>query len=388
MIRILEKKDCCGCSACQQICPKTCIRMEPDEEGFLYPNVDETICIDCGLCEKVCPVINQCRKRVPSKAFAVWNCNEITRLNSSSGGVFSAIAIQILKDGGVVFGAKFNDRWEVVHDYIEKIEDLYLLQGSKYVQSVIGNTYSIAEIFLKRGRKVLFTGTSCQIAGLKRFLRTDYDNLLTIDVICHGVPSPMIWYRYLDYIISNEKLSGVSSVEDISNISFRSKLTGWKNYSFQIRGNHGELLSECFYDNLFMQGFLCNLYLRPSCHSCPAKSGKSGSDVTLGDYWGVSNHHPELDDDKGISAVLDYNDVLYRLIPLQECNHVETKYEYIVRANSNVENSSPISPFRILFWDKYQESGVRVIGYILDKIRLNPLRKVVYKLRRIFRLCE
>ena len=303
MIHILDKKDCCGCSACVQRCPKNCIRMYPDEEGFLYPSIDETLCVDCGLCEKVCPVLNKGDERIPVRAVAIKNDDENIRLNSSSGGAFTALAIKILNEGGVVFGARFNDEWEVVHDYIENADNLHLFRGSKYVQSYIGVTYLQAESFLKNGRKVLFSGTSCQIAGLKRFLGREYENLLTVDVICHGVPSPIVWKDYLDDLISRKKIKGVSSLEDISTVSFRSKVTGWHIFSMEITGRSGGKLSEPLSKNVFMQGFLNNMYLRPSCYDCPARKGKSGSDISLGDYWGVENHHPCFADDAGVGLV-------------------------------------------------------------------------------------
>lgn len=199
MINIKEKHNCCGCSACVQVCPKQCISMSADNEGFLYPQIDTAICIDCGLCEKVCPVINQNEPREPLAVYAANNNNEDIRLKSSSGGIFTLLAEQIISEGGVVFGARFNENWEVVHDYTEAIEGLEPFRGSKYVQSIIGDNFIKAKQFLTDGRKVLFSGTPCQIAGLKKFLRKEYENLLTVEVVCHGVPSPMVWRDYLDY---------------------------------------------------------------------------------------------------------------------------------------------------------------------------------------------
>ena len=199
MIAIKEKHNCCGCSACVQVCPKQCIRMYADNEGFLYPQVNSTICIDCGLCEKVCPVINQNKPNVPLSVYAAKNINEEVRIKSSSGGIFTLLAEQIISEGGVVFGARFNENWEVVHDYTETIDGLESFRGSKYVQSSISDNFKVAKQFLKEGRKVLFSGTPCQIAGLKKFLQKEYENLLTMEVVCHGVPSPMVWRDYIDY---------------------------------------------------------------------------------------------------------------------------------------------------------------------------------------------
>ena len=202
MISIKEKKDCCGCSACVQKCPKHCITLTEDEEGFLYPKVDTLVCINCGLCEKVCPWLNQPEKIQPQEVLAVKNRNEEERMASSSGGVFIALAKKILEKGGVVFGAVFDENWEVKHTYAETLDGVRLMMGSKYVQSRIGNSYNEAEHFLKEGREVFFTGTPCQVTGLHKFLRKDYPNLLSVDFLCHGVPSPGVWRRYLDEIFA------------------------------------------------------------------------------------------------------------------------------------------------------------------------------------------
>ena len=198
MIKIQDKSQCCGCEACRNICPKQCILMQEDKEGFLYPEVNLADCIDCGLCEIACPVLHPAKERIPVAVCAAKHYDDNIRLASSSGGVFTFIAEQVIDEGGVVFGARFNDQWEVIHDYVETKEKLSCFRGSKYVQSRIGDTYKQVLHFLQSGRKVLFTGTSCQIVGLKLFLRKEYDNLLTVDVICHGVPSPKVWKKYLN----------------------------------------------------------------------------------------------------------------------------------------------------------------------------------------------
>lgn len=198
MIHITDKKNCCGCSACVQRCPKQCIRLEEDTEGFLYPKVDEETCIKCGLCEKVCPILNQADKLPVQEVLAVKNPDDEERMNSSSGGVFLPLAREVINQGGVVFGAVYDESWEVRHVYAEKIEDVYPMMGSKYLQSKIENSFKDAERFLKQGREVLFVGSPCQIAGLRTYLRNkQYPNLLAVDFLCHGVPSPGVWRRYL-----------------------------------------------------------------------------------------------------------------------------------------------------------------------------------------------
>ena len=249
MIHITDKKNCCGCSACVQRCPKQCIRLEEDAEGFLYPKVDEEACIKCGLCEKVCPILNQADKLPALEVLAVKNQNEEERMNSSSGGVFLPLAREVINKGGVVFGAVYDDSWEVHHVYAEKIEDVYPMMCSKYLQSKIDDTYKETERFLKQGREVMFVGSPCQIAGLRTFLRNkDYPNLFAVDFLCHGVPSPGVWRRYLaeTYGGHNTKvqsrlqatdgkntvlLSSLNAKSPIGGIKFRDKTeSGWKKF--------------------------------------------------------------------------------------------------------------------------------------------------------------
>ena len=211
-ISISDKANCCGCSACYSACPKQCISMVEDEEGFRYPIIDKSKCIDCGLCEKVCPVLNVSNPNKPASIFAFSNKSEDIRLKSSSGGAFSLLAELVLSQGGVVFGAAYDNNWEVAHTYIERIEDLDMLRRSKYVQSRIGDTYKQAKNFLKEGRKVLFTGTPCQISGLRHYLRKDYENLITMDFVCHSAPSPKVWRKFLREQYARKGVAGKNTV--------------------------------------------------------------------------------------------------------------------------------------------------------------------------------
>ena len=196
-IDTLEKKDCSGCMACMNICPKNAIMMKEDKNGFKYPKIDEKLCIDCGLCSKACPVINKLKENLYNiKVYACKNKDENIRKKSSSGGLFTLFAKYILDQEGVVFGAKYDENLRVIHDYIEKDDNINEFRGSKYVQSDINSTYAKAKKFLSNGRKVLFTGTPCQIEGLITYLGKNYSNLYTQDFICHGVPSPKVWKKY------------------------------------------------------------------------------------------------------------------------------------------------------------------------------------------------
>lgn len=300
MIKITDKSKCSGCHACAQACPKHSIVMEADAEGFLYPTVNEKTCVDCGKCEKVCPVLSplQLSKTADQVcAFAAVSNDEAVRRNSSSGGMFSVFAESILADGGVVFGAALDGNMHLRHIAVDCIADLQRIRGSKYVQSEIGTAYQEAKAYLDSGRYVYFTGTPCQIAGLYRYLGKDYENLLTQDLICHGVPSSMVWERYVGF---REELSASKT----KSVSFRHKENGWRRYSVQFQFLNSAEYREVLSKDPYMRAFLGNYTLRPSCYACTFKDKLRCSDITLADFWGVQHVCPELDDDKGTSLVI------------------------------------------------------------------------------------
>ncbi|WP_108821330.1 Coenzyme F420 hydrogenase/dehydrogenase, beta subunit C-terminal domain [Dysgonomonas sp. Marseille-P4361] len=334
MITITNKENCCGCNACLQSCPTECIEMEEDKEGFLYPNVNISLCIDCNRCEKVCPVINQGQSRLPLMVYAAKNKNNKIRLQSTSGGAFSSIAEYVLSNEGIVFGAKYDKDWNVVHDYITDISDLSLFYGSKYVESKIGRSYETVQLFLKSGKLVLFTGTPCQIAGLNTFLRKPFENLITVDIICHGVPSSKIWSKYL-------KARQNGNLQNIVCISFRNKDFGWSSSSFKIltNDNSDSCIKEPSGTSLFLKGFYRHLYLRPSCHSCPSKSLKSQSDITIGDFWGISSFHSEFNDEKGVSLVLVNSKKGEQIFNILNLDIISSEYKIALAKNPSIEQS-------------------------------------------------
>lgn len=399
MIDILDKQKCCGCWACVQRCPRNCITMHEDEEGFSYPVVDTSVCIECGLCEKVCPILNQAEAKRPLDVYAAINPNEEVRLNSSSGGIFTLLAEKVIADGGVVFGAQFDEHWEVVHDYCETSAGLAAFRGSKYVQSRIGACYRQAENFLKAGRRVLFSGTSCQIAGLHRFLGKEYDNLLTVDVICHGVPSPLVWRKYVEAIKTRQQsIIGKNTVLHLSDknttiagIAFRDKSSGWKRYGFTVRSidesNQEQILfREPFYENLFMGGFLKDIYLRPSCYSCPSKSGKAQSDITLGDYWGIEHQHPAMDDDKGTSLILLHTDKGRMVFDALDCSIEASTYEQALAGNPSIEDSVKEPALRHYFYRKLAQGNFpAIIRKVLNKTKPAWTVRIKFKLKLILK---
>ncbi len=396
MIKIVNKQDCCGCSACVQRCPKHCITLKEDGEGFLYPHVNSDECIDCGLCEKVCPELHHGERHIPLEVYAAKNKDESIRMQSSSGGIFTLLAEKVIQEGGVVFGAAFDANWEVMHTYAETMEGLVDFRGSKYMQSRIGTAYQDAEYFLKQGRKVLFSGSPCQIKGLKLFLRKNYDNLIAVDFICHGVPSPKVWREYLKETIARK--GGKNSVLSypipckigIDAVDFRSKSTGWKKFSFALTLSETSvegvkntvLLSSVFSENPFMRAFLADLILRPSCYSCPSKSGRSGSDLTIADYWAIPQVAPEFDDDKGVSLVLvqtEKGKSFYQSLK-EKTTFIVTSYQEAQGANGGFKEKTPMHPKRSRFFTEFAQSD-DIIGLIDRTLRIPLYRKLLKKVK-------
>lgn len=397
MIHIVDKQQCCGCGACVQRCPRQCITLCEDSEGFLYPKADSSTCINCGLCEKVCPVLHPGNCRTPLHVYAAKNKNEGIRMMSSSGGIFTLLAEQVISEGGVVFGARFDEYWEVRHDYVETVEALAAFRGSKYVQSRIENTYAQAEQFLKQGRKVLFSGTPCQIAGLNGFLRKEYENLLTVDVVCHGVPSPKVWRMYLDELIARKGVGKNTALSPslhrknfIRNIKFRSKSTGWKRSSFALTfvgaTADGEenpvLLSSIFSENLYIKAFLADLILRPSCYKCVAKQGRSRSDLTIADYWGIHLLAPDFDDDKGTSLLLINTEKGHKACSLERIEYLETSLKEAQRYNGGFNSVTKIHPKRAFFYNMLEQK-CNVIES-MEKILRVPFGIYIYRRSRSF----
>ena len=296
---------CCGCGACSAACPKGCISMERDNLGFSRPIVNAEICIDCGACEQACPAIGE--RSVDQLQSVSWAKSDSSELldRSSSGGIFGLLARKVLSEGGVVCGAAFDEGCRTVrHVLVGNETGLDAVMRSKYVQSSIGKeVYRGVRNAIRSGRRVLFAGTACQVAGMRGYLGKlgESDLFLSVDVICHGVPSPELWSRWIDY-------RGEAFGSDVCDVNMRSKTTGWLSYSAAYKhaaekDNTGDTESRVFGEDWYMKAFLANASLRSSCLACPARRS-SGADITLGDFWGFQNIHPEVDCSKGVSAVL------------------------------------------------------------------------------------
>lgn len=289
MIDIRDKSQCCGCTACVSACPVQCIVMRRDrEEGFDYPVANPDLCIGCGKCESVCPVLNPAEEKEPLKAYAARNAEEL--LSSSSGGVFPKLAADVINKGGKVYGAAFDEDFNVIHREAESLEDIKVLRGSKYVQSELFSTFEDIRYDLEDGRKVLFTGTPCQVAGLKAYIGADSPDLVTLDFACHGVPGPGLWSMYLQ---SLAKRHG-----EIRHLAFRDKSRSWFHYGFNVNDKLTPYMKDPY-----MALFAQNMTLRPSCYDCPVRNGRSGSDLTLADLWNTAAVVPEMNDDRGVSLV-------------------------------------------------------------------------------------
>lgn len=382
MIKITDKTNCCGCNACVQCCPKQCITMHQDEEGFDYPTVNKNDCIDCGLCEKVCPVLNCGESKRPIKVYAAKNTNEETRLKSSSGGVFTALAEDIIHKGGVVFGVSFDQEWNAVHTYTENIEGLAAFRGSKYVQSKVGSSYKQVKSFLENGRKILFTGTSCQIAGLKNFLRKEYPNLLTVEILCHGVPSPKVWQRYL------AERKAQFQCNDICQINFRDKSDGWAQYNFVIDLKNGTQYNVPFYTDTYFKGFLGNLYLRPSCYACKCKNGRANSDIVIADYWNINEALPEYNDNKGISLVLVNSPKgLSNINSLSTLiDYKETGYEVCRGRNGGFLEHIPVHKKRQTFFKLLNQNGTTLPDLVEKCQKTTLLTQITNKIQKTLKL--
>lgn len=302
MIDIKNKKNCTGCFACYNICPVKAIKMVEDKEGFKYPNVDRDKCIKCGICEKVCPVINCTQGNGNSKkptVIAAWSKDNHIRLDSTSGGIFSELARSVYKQHGYVCGAIYNKEWLVEHYISKDVEDLDNLRSSKYLQSDIKDTYKEAKELLEQGKKVLFSGCPCQIAGLYNYLQNkEYKNLYTCDFICRGVNSPGI---FKEYITELEKKYN----SKVKKIKFKNKTYGWHNFSIKIDFESGKSYIGRRNEDSFWIGYLkYNAFMRPSCYDCKFKGLPRNGDVTLADFWGIEKINSKLDNDQGTSMIL------------------------------------------------------------------------------------
>lgn len=345
MEKIVSKKLCSGCTACFAACPKQAILMVEDNEGFKHPIIDQEKCIDCGLCKKTCPILNKKENKSIDKCYVAYNKDDNSKKNSSSGGIFDTLAKATLEKNGIVIGAAFDKNNNLNHIAIDSEKDLDKLKGSKYLQSNLDNIFTYIKENIN-DKIILFVGVPCQVAGLKAYLKKDYDNLLCIDLVCHGVPTPKLFSKYIKELESkyNDKLL---------NYNFRDKSTGWDTYS-NVAIFKNFQITELQSDNNYMKLFLSDIALRESCYNCNSKLGNKYSDITLGDFWGVRNYYPEMYNEKGVSAVIINTEKGKKIFNIIKDNleYRECKMEEIIEGNPSLRKSSKYINKREDFFNK------------------------------------
>lgn len=379
MIKIEDKSKCCGCSACFNICPRQAISMVADENGFKYPIVDKEKCINCGMCERICPYLNNSTSNSSLdsiKVYGGWIKDETERNNSTSGGIFTALSKWIIKNNGVVCGAAFDDELNVNHILVDNEGDLKKLNGSKYVQSNIGECFKKIKEYLIKDRYVLFSGTPCQAIGLNNYLGKQYEKLFICDIVCHGVPSPKVFNKYKNDLEKQEN-------SKLVNINFRNKITGWDKYSFSCEFKNTKKLYVKASDNDYMKLFLNDIDLRETCPICKFAKLPREVDFTLGDFWGCNESYPELNkDDKGVSLILVYSEKGDKLLNalndvfLQKCDLLKS-----IKYNPSIIKHKPANKNRNKFFDFIDNNSIHFLSKKYVKNGL--LRKILNKVKNV-----
>ena len=356
----IQPEQCCGCSACSAICPKDAIVMTPDAQGFLYPAVDEGKCVDCGLCLRVCHDA-QNRDIAPVGAYAAKNTDRDALKRSSSGGVAYALCQQVITQGGAVYGVAYDENHRVITCRADTLEGCEAFFGSKYVQTDPCGTFRQVSTDLKEGRTVLYFGTSCHIAGLLSYCSQKHcqmDKLITVDLICHGVPSPGIFSDYMAFLKKDPRFTG---------FAFRTKERPWgygsANFGCTIYHRGGRKKTDSVEARLFLDLFFSNNCLRPHCYECKHASLDKPADITIADYWGLQDAHPEFFSEDGVSAVIVHSEKGEALFKSAELlTYIESTTEAIARKQANIGGSSPKSPNYDAFWKLYHEKGFLAVA--------------------------
>lgn len=351
-----NKSECSGCTACMNICPRNAIKMEYDDEGFKYPVIDKEKCINCGACYNICPNIKKDESNTILKAYGVKHKDEKERLTSRSGGVFVALSDYILNQNGVVYGAELTKNFTVIHSRATNKEERNKFKGSKYIQSDMANIIKSVEQDLKANKKVLFSGTPCQVSAVKACIRGKYkDNLYTCDLICHGVPSETIFQKFLKYIEEKQN-------KKIKNFIFRDKRFGWEShYETFIFEDDTELTTQ-YFRNLFYGHHI----LRPSCYNCNYANTHRPADITIADFWGIDKVNPKFMDRNGVSLVIINNEKgkeIFEQIK-EDITTINCSLEDCVKYTYTLTNATPITENRQEFWEDYKNEE---FDYIINK---------------------
>lgn len=386
----LDKKKCTGCRTCEMICPVNAIKMIENEEGFLEPKLDKEKCINCGLCYKKCPQINDIKieTKEEKKVIAAKNINTIEQLQGSSGGIFSVIANYILENNGVIYGCAFNEEIVAEHIRISNKRDLDKLKGSKYVQSDVKKTFVEVKKDLENNIQVLYSGTPCQIAGLKSFLGKNYKNLITVDLICHGVPSPKLLKRQVEEIEKKSK-------SKVKKLEFRNKEKyGWGSYGFYIEFENGKKKYIPLNLNPYLKSFLKGKLCRYCCYECKYSNDSRIGDITVGDYWGIQHEHPDFFDEKGVSVVLintDKGQEIFENIK-NEIIYIESSIDKAKKKNHNLNRPTDLYYDRDNVYkglekkyNKYVKDNLKCKILIIDRIKQVIPQKIKDKIKKILR---
>ncbi len=398
MIEIKEKSTCCGCSGCANACSKKCIEMTADEEGFSYPKVNKNECINCGLCEKVCPIINVLPDEPKEQwGYVVQSKDEKVLAESTSGGAFTAIAEYVIENGGIVFGAAFDEELNVIHTAVDNKNDLCKFRNSKYVQSDMGSCFRQAKKHLDEGRLVCFSGTPCQVEGLYHFLGKEYENLILVDVVCHAIPSPLVWKKYLE--IQRKNLG-----DGITNIKFRDKAPyGYKYSMMSVYKHENQIYKNGVETDPMLRAFFSDICDRPSCYKCKFKKRYRVSDFTIWDCFEVDKFSKTLDNDKGVTRILIQNPKAYMLFSKIKRNLIfsevstnkltENVYEMFNSVEENkkreiffecLNNLSIENPFSKFFRPSIKTETEKILRRILVKLGIYvKIRKTMNVLKKI-----
>ena len=372
MIDRISVEQCTLCGSCYNACPVEAISFKTPYLDFLYPTIDNSRCVGCDRCERSCPILAE--KREPESgypiAFAAKSRDEEVRRKSSSGGVFYELASRVLADGGYVCGAVFDECFHVKHIVSNTQEDLYRMMGSKYAQSDMGMCFRQIKTLLDAGKRVLFTGCPCQVAGLRTYVGKKYLNLILVELICHGIPSDQMLQVYIGM---QEKKYGAKLKE----MEFRNKAKGWHNSSVRMRFENYRLYEEAEVSDTYMKGFFGNIFLKSSCYQCHFRNCTAGSDIVVGDFWGAEVERTDEDDNKGLSAVLVNTEKGFTT--LKDCSLmlIPTIEEKIIKYHKNLIQSASKSPLRNEFYVYAETNGYAsaIQCYLKEKLTHKAIRR-------------
>lgn len=365
---MIDKKvttHCTGCFACQNACALDAIQLVSDHEGFFYPSVDDTKCVQCSKCVNICPALNHIESDAygDPQVFASWNVDEEIRIASTSGGVFSALAQTILEGGGHVVGAYYDEDFRIRHGIIHNVEDIQKLRQSKYAQSWVGDVFKEVKSLLKQKETVLFCGTPCQSAGLQKYLGKAYDHLICCDFICRGVVSPKVYEKFLRDMRPDQDVRPTK-------VHFKNKDFGWNRFSTKLTFEDGSTYHKDRNDDYYMRGYLRhNLYLRPSCHECQYKSIPRVSDISLGDFWGIGNYDATLDNEHGTSVILVNSPKGRRLMDMarERLALHERNLSEVLAGNSCLLNAAAPGKYREYFFENFDKYDFVTLIEKIDK---------------------